>query len=169
MTFLYKIKVNKCVGSCSNIKSPYSKVCVTDIIKNVTVKMFNLVTLMNTAKQVEWHESCKCVCKINKNVCSKKQKFNKDKCRCECLVNKKCENDFIWNISNCECEYREKAAKLTAEEKCEEIYDIKTANNKTILIKKTLEDCKPFVASSVLFVSVSIISIGLFIYFYCKS
>ena len=43
------------------------------------------MTLTNTTKQVEFHESCECVCKINSSVCSEKQKFNKDKCRCEYL------------------------------------------------------------------------------------
>ena len=95
MAFPYKINVNKCVGSCNNITNPHAKVCIPDVVKNVTVKMFDLMILTNTTKQVEWHESCTCVCKINQSVCSEKQKFNKDKCRCECLVNKKCQNDFV--------------------------------------------------------------------------
>ena len=40
--------------------------------------------------------------------------------------------------------------------------------NKTILIKKLVENCKPFVASSILFLSVSVIVTGIFINFYCK-
>ena len=87
--------------------------------------------------------------------------------RCECLVNKKCQNDFVWNCSNCECEYK-KAAKLIVEEECDvETNDI--IQNKTISIIKKVENCKPFVASSFLFVSVSVISTGIMVYFYCKS
>ena len=112
MAFPYDFKVNSCVGSCNNISNPYSKVCILDVIKNVTVKMFDLIESTNTAKQVEFHECCKCVCKINSTVCNSKQKLNKNKCRFECLINKKCDNDFIWNDGNCECEYRKKAAKL---------------------------------------------------------
>ena len=37
MTFPYNIKVNKCIGSCNNITNPYSKVCIPDIIKYITV------------------------------------------------------------------------------------------------------------------------------------
>ena len=90
-------------------------------------------------------------------VTKKKQKWNKNKCRCECLINKKCDDDFVWNISNCECEH-EKAAKLTTEE-CEEIIADTTTvtQNKTVLITRHVENCKPFVASSILFVSVSVI------------
>ena len=37
-----------------------------------------------------------------------KQNWNKNKCRCECkeLVDKQeCNEGFIWNPSNCNCEY----------------------------------------------------------------
>ena len=64
-----------------------------------------------------------------------------------------------------------KPAKLTAEEKCEEISDDITAvtQNKTIVIKELVENCKSFVVSSILFLSVTIILTGLLIYFYVKS
>ena len=88
------------------------------------------MNLENTTKQVEFRESCKCVCKINSSVCSEKQGFNKNKCRCECLINKKCQYDFVCNYSNCECEYR-KSAKLIVEEECEEINEF--TQNKTII------------------------------------
>ena len=49
-----------------------------------------------------------------------------------------------------------KAVKLTTEE-CEEIIDDTTTitQNKTIVIKELVENCKPFVSSSTLFLSVS--------------
>ena len=40
----YSIRVNKCSGSCSNINDPYPKLCVPDIIKNINVKVFNLMS-----------------------------------------------------------------------------------------------------------------------------
>ena len=129
---------------------------------------------MEKKKRIKYHESCKCVCRLDSIVCNNKQKWNEDKCRCECLVNRKCDNDFVWNISSCECEYRKKAAKLTTEEECEEIDDISTIDddisyNKTILVKESIENCKPFVVSSILSLLVVIILIGLLIYFYVKS
>ena len=51
-----------------------AKVCVPDIIKNVTVKMFDFMTLTNKTKQVIFHESCKCICRLDPIVCNK----NKD-------------------------------------------------------------------------------------------
>ena len=32
----YSIKINKCSGSCNNINDPYAKLCVPDIIKNMS-------------------------------------------------------------------------------------------------------------------------------------
>ena len=135
MPYPYSIKVNRCNGNFNNITNPYSRVCVPDITKNVTLKIFGLVTLTNKTKQIIIHESCKCVCRLDPIVCNNKQKWNKDKCRCESLVNKKCGNKF-WNPNSCNCEHR--AAQLTQE--CEEIIDNKKVlikENKTISIKKT--------------------------------
>ena len=62
MFYPYSIKVNKCSGSCSNINDPYAKLCVPDIIKNINVKVFNLISRINETRQIIWHETCKCVC-----------------------------------------------------------------------------------------------------------
>ena len=57
----YSIKVNKCIGSCSNINDPYAKLCVPNIIKNINVKVFNLMSRINETIQTIWHETCKCI------------------------------------------------------------------------------------------------------------
>ena len=44
MTFPYKIKADRCIGSCDNLTKPYSKVCLPDIVKNISVKVFNLIS-----------------------------------------------------------------------------------------------------------------------------
>ena len=44
MTFPYKIKVDKCVGSCNDKGSPYFKVCTPDTVKNISVKVFELIS-----------------------------------------------------------------------------------------------------------------------------
>ena len=58
-------------------------------------------------RHIQWHETCKCQCRVDAVVCNNKQRWNKDKCRCECkeLIDKGvCDKGFIWNPSNCECE-----------------------------------------------------------------
>ena len=61
----------------------------------------------NETRFIEWHEKCKCKCRLDAIVCNNKQRWNKNKCRCECqeLIDKRiCDKGFIWNPSNCECE-----------------------------------------------------------------
>ena len=42
--FPYKIKVDRCFGSCNNINNPFSKVYIPDIVKNISVKAFYLIS-----------------------------------------------------------------------------------------------------------------------------
>ena len=80
----FSIKVNKCNGNCNNINDPYAKICVPDIVKILNVKVSNLVSRNNETRHVKWHETCKCICRLDKIICNSKQRWNKDKCRCEC-------------------------------------------------------------------------------------
>ena len=104
----FSIKINKCSGTCNNISNPYAKVCVPDTVKNLNVKVFNLMSLTNETRHIKWHEKCKCICRLDGIICNSKQRWNEDKCRCECkeLIDKGvCDKGFIWNPSNCECKY----------------------------------------------------------------
>ena len=104
----YSIKVNKCSGSCNNVNDPFAKLCVPDITKNSNLKVFNLMARINETRQIVWHETCKCICKLTSAVCNSRQIWNEDKCRCECkedLINKMvCDKGYIWNPSNCACD-----------------------------------------------------------------
>ena len=79
-----------------------------DIVKNVNVKVFNLLARINESKQMIWHETCKCICRLTSTVCNERQIWNKDKCQCECredLISKlTCEKGYLWNPSTCACE-----------------------------------------------------------------
>ena len=44
MTYPYSIKVNRCHRNCNNISNPYSRVCFPDVIKNITIKVFDLIS-----------------------------------------------------------------------------------------------------------------------------
>ena len=54
------IKTSKCSGSCNNINDPYAKMCIPDVIKNLNVKVFNLMSRTNETRHMKWHETCKC-------------------------------------------------------------------------------------------------------------
>ena len=168
-TFPYKIKVDKCVGSCNDVENPYFKVCLPDVVKNVSVNSFDLITKKTVLKNISFHQICKCGCLLDEKVCNNKQKLNKEKCRYECLEIKDCDVGFSWNVSNCRCEM-EKAAALIEEEECDvEISDKIEYRNKAVTLIKKIENCKPFTTSSILFVCVSVIRTGIMIYFCLKS
>ena len=103
----FRIKTSKCSGNCNNINNPYAKICVPDAIKDLNVKVFNLMSKTNETRFIEWHETWKCKCRLGAIVCNNKHRWNKNKCRCECkelIDNGVCDKVFIWNPSNCECE-----------------------------------------------------------------
>ena len=52
----FSIKTNKCSGNCNNINDTYARICVPDTVKNLNVKVFNLMSLTNETKHIEWHE-----------------------------------------------------------------------------------------------------------------
>ena len=95
--------VNVNNGNCNNISDPYAQICVPDVIKSLNVKVFNLMSRTNETRLIEWHEKCKCKCRLDAIVYNNKQRWNKNKCRCECkeLIDKGiCGKGFIWNPSN---------------------------------------------------------------------
>ena len=103
----YGIRTSKCSGSCNNIKDSYAKLFVSDVVKNLNVKVFNLLSRTNETRHIEWHGTCKRKCRLYSSVCHNKQRWKEDKCRYECkeLVDKSlCDKGFIWNPSNCECQ-----------------------------------------------------------------
>ena len=55
MFFPFSIETSKYSGSCNNINHPYAKICVPDIIKNLDVKVFNLMSRTNGTRFIEWH------------------------------------------------------------------------------------------------------------------
>ena len=183
----YSIKVNKCNGSFNNINDPFAKLCVPDITKNINVKVFSLMAIINETRQTVWHEACKCICKLNLAVCNSRQIWNEDKCRCEYkedLINKMvCDKGYIWNPNNCACEcdklwfigqyldYKNCVCRKSIVDKlveeCINVIDGDTMYNETLNIDRN--DCPsrtPYVILFIGFLSISVIVGSTFIYFH---
>ena len=56
--FPFSIKTRKCSGSCNTINHLYAKICVSDVVKNLNAKVFNLMSRTNERRHVEPHETC---------------------------------------------------------------------------------------------------------------
>ena len=76
----FSIKIIKCSGSCNNINNPYAKICVPDVIKDLNVKVFNLMSKTNETRLIKWHEICKCICRLDGIICNSKQRWTENKC-----------------------------------------------------------------------------------------
>ena len=49
----FSIKMSKCSGNCNNINNPYVKIGVPDVLKNLNVKVFNLMSGTNETRLIE--------------------------------------------------------------------------------------------------------------------
>ena len=175
------IKANKCSGNCNNISDPYARICIPDAVKNLNLKVFNLMTLTNETRHIKWHETCKCICRLNKIICNNKQRWSEDKCRCECkeLIDKGiCNKGYIWNPSSCECECDKSCNIGESNCKCRKklvdplIEECTEKIDETKLVKTTLDKnknrcnfCIVYRVLFCIFFLFFIISIGIGIYF----
>ena len=75
----FSIKTSKCKGSCNNINDPFAKLCVRDVVKNLNIKVFNLMPRTNETRHIKWHETYKCKCRLDASVCNNKQRWKEDK------------------------------------------------------------------------------------------
>ena len=111
--------------------------CVTDVIKNLNIKVFSLMSKTNEKRHIKWHETRKCKCRLDASFCNNKQQWNDDKCGCECkeLIDKGvCGEGFICNVSNCECR---------CDKSCDvgEYLDYKNCKCRKKLANKLVEEC----------------------------
>ena len=51
--FYFSIKINKCSGNCNNINDPYAKICVPDTVKDLNVRVFNLMSKNNEKEHIK--------------------------------------------------------------------------------------------------------------------
>ena len=75
--------MHKCSGSCNNINDPCDKLCITDVINDMNIEVFNLMSITNETRHISWHKTCTCKCRLDATICNDKQRWNNDKCRCE--------------------------------------------------------------------------------------
>ena len=89
--FPFSIRASKCSGSCNNINDPYADLCVPDVVKNLNIKVFNLMSSTNETRRIEWYEMCKCKCRL----------WNSSNCECKC--DKLCDIGDYLDYENCKC------------------------------------------------------------------
>ena len=58
------------------------KMCVSDVVKNLNIKVCDLMSRTNETRRLKWQETCKRKCRLDASVWDNKQRWNDDKCRC---------------------------------------------------------------------------------------
>ena len=66
----FSIKTSKCSGNCNNINDPYTEICVPDVVKDLNVKVFNLMSITNETRHIKWYETCNCISRLDAIVCN---------------------------------------------------------------------------------------------------
>ena len=143
---------------------------------------------INETRQMIWHETCKCVCRLTSAVCNSMQIWKEDKYRCVCkedLVNKMVyDKGYIWNPSNwaCECDklfdigqyldYKNCVCRKSLVDKlveeCINVTDGDTMHNETLTVASS-NDCAsvtPYIILFSVFLLISVIISSVFIYFH---
>ena len=141
----FSVKASKCSGNCNDINDPYAKICIPDVVKDLNIKVFNLMSRTNETRNIKCHKTCKCKCRLDAIVCNNRQRCNDDKCRCECkelidksVCDKSCDVGEYLDYKNCTCNKR-LADKLvdecteTADEEVEITDNIKNIYNSCIM------------------------------------
>ena len=48
--------------------------CIPDIVKNINLKLFNLMSRTNETRHIKLYETCKYKCRLDVSVCKNKQR-----------------------------------------------------------------------------------------------
>ena len=78
--YLFVVKLDRCIGSCSTLNCLSSKVCIPNKTEDLNLSMFKMITGKNESKILIKDESCACKCKFDGRKCNSYQKWNNEKC-----------------------------------------------------------------------------------------
>ena len=57
--FPFSIKTSKCSGSRNNINDAYAKLWIPNVVENINLKVFNVMSRANETRYIKRHETCK--------------------------------------------------------------------------------------------------------------
>ena len=95
--YLFMISPDKCNGSCNVLHDLSTKICDPSKTKDVSFKVFNMITKTYEAKILAKHTLYDYSCKFSSTTCDLNQKWKNDKRQCECKKYCTCKKDYSWN------------------------------------------------------------------------
>ena len=76
--YLFIISLDRSDASCNTAEYPFGRICVPNKMKNVNLKLFNMIRAMNESKPFVKQTSWERRCVLDGRKCKSKQKLNKD-------------------------------------------------------------------------------------------
>ena len=114
--YSFTVSINKCGWSCTTIGNYYVRINVADKVKNINIKIFNLILEVKETRFLVQHESSERICKLNENLFNSKQKWSHHECWCECKELDDWsyfKDNYTWNPSACSWGSVRRHAELT--------------------------------------------------------
>ena len=56
----HNVKITKSSGSCNNFNDAFAKLGVPYVVKNINVRVLNLISRTHETRHIEWYGTCKC-------------------------------------------------------------------------------------------------------------
>ena len=82
--YLFVIKLDKCIDSCSTLNDLSNRVCVPNKTEDLNIHVFSMITGKSESKILTRDISCECKCRFDGKKCNSDQWWNNDKCLCDC-------------------------------------------------------------------------------------
>ena len=83
------ISKDRCDGLCNGAKDPFGRICASNKIEEVNLKVVNMMKRLNKSKTLTKYISCECRCEFDGRKQNLRQTRNNDKCQCECKKTRK--------------------------------------------------------------------------------
>ena len=102
------VSLDRCDEKCNTLEDKFGRISIPNKIKDVNLKVLDMMKGKNESKTLIKHISCEWRCKFDGRKCNSEQKWNIDKCQCECkkpIKHYLCEKVYACShiISACEC------------------------------------------------------------------
>ena len=70
----HNVTVYKCINNCNTINDQYAQVCVSNVVKDMNIKVFNWMSITNKTRYMSWHKTSTCKCRLNSSAFNDKQR-----------------------------------------------------------------------------------------------
>ena len=82
--YSFIVSMNRCHGRCTTVEELVRRICFHNKMRDMNLKVFNMINKINESKTLAKHISCECRYEFNGRKYNSRQNWNNDKCQYEC-------------------------------------------------------------------------------------